>query len=170
MYTYINTLHILTPEILVEIIGHSAVAVDFIAVPLAVGTHVHMRVLICCCDVCDTAETDILRLAADHLRGNRLSVLPVAADVSGIAECMLSGTAALNSLIVRRTSEAGSHNDLGAVQGGIELFELFHKLIADLKLMFFPALAAELFCIKMRGKLCGIRILIFLVHFLFLSA
>jgi hypothetical protein len=71
---------------------------------------------------------------------------------------------------VSGTSEAGSHNDFGTVQGGIELFELFHKLIADLKLMLFPTLAAELFCIKMRGKLCGIIEFIFLDHNSFLSA
>lgn len=50
------------------------------------------------------------------------------------------GTAALNSLIVSRTAETGSHDDLGAVEGGIKLFELLNEVIIHLKFMFFPHL------------------------------
>lgn len=52
-------------KILVKIIGHIAVAVNFIAVPFAIRTHIHMRVDICGGNVYDASEADILRFLTD---------------------------------------------------------------------------------------------------------
>ena len=76
---------------------------------------------------------------------------------------MLAGTAALHRLVVSGTSEAGSHNDFGTVQGGIKLFQLLHQSIGHTELVLFSALTAELTGVEMRCNLHGIGILI--LHF-----
>jgi hypothetical protein len=71
---------------------------------------------------------------------------------------------------VSGTSESGSHDDLTAIKGGIELFQLLHQLIGYTELVLISALTAELFCIEMLGDLCSVTIFIFSDHFLVLSA
>ena len=52
-------------KILVKIIGHRAVAVNFIAVPLTIRADIHMRVDICGGNVGNASEADILRFLTD---------------------------------------------------------------------------------------------------------
>ena len=111
-----------------------------------------------------------LCLAADHFRADRLSVLTVAADIRCVAERVLTCARAAHRLIVRCASVSRGHDDLAAIKGGIQLFELLDQLITDKRFMLFAALTAELFCIKMRGELRGIIEFIFLDHNSFLSA
>ena len=63
----VDALHILPSEILVEILSHRAVAVNFIAVPLPIGAYIDMRVLVGGGDIGNAREADILRLTADVL-------------------------------------------------------------------------------------------------------
>ena len=104
-------------------------------------------------DVSDAAEANILCLAADGLAGDRLPVLPVAADIGSVAACMLSRAAAFDCHIMSSTTETGSHDDLGAVEGCIKRFQLGDEIIIDLKIMLPAALAAELLRIEVRRKL-----------------
>ena len=170
VYAHINTLHILASKILVKIVSHGVIAVDFIAVPLAVRTHINVRVLVCRCDVGDATEADILRLAADHLRGDRLTVLPVTADVRRIALRVLPRAAAADRSVMHRAAEAAGHDDLGAVQRSIELFELFDKLIGKERVVRLAAFATELRHIEVRRELGSVVKRIGFDHITFLSA
>lgn len=160
----VNALHILTSEVFIEIIRDRAVAVNLITVPLSPGTYIDVRIDIGGGDIGNTSKTRILCLAADRLAGDRLSVLPIAADVRRLAACMLSRAAALDCLIMSRTTETGCHDDLGAVQRRIERFQFGDEVIIDLKIMLLAAFAAELLRIEVRRKLCIIGIAIGLNH------
>ena len=160
----VDALHILTPEILVKIIGHRAVTVNLITVPLAAGANINVRIDVGGSDICNAVESGVLRLAADRPTGNRLTVLPVTADVRRLAACMLSRAAALDCLIMSSTTEPGGHDDLGTVQRRIERLQLGDEIIVDLKIMCFAAFTAELLRIKVRRELCIIGIAVGLNH------
>ena len=160
----VNALHILTSEVFIEIIRDRAVAVNLITVPLSVGAHIDVRIDVGGSDICNAGKAGILRLAADGLAGERLSVLHVAADVRRLAECMLSRAAALDCLIMSNTTETGGHDDLRAVEGCIERLQLCNEIIVDLKIMCLAAFAAELLRIEVRRELCIIGIAVGLNH------
>ena len=160
----VDALHILASKVFVEIIGHAAVAVNLITVPLSPGTHIDVRIDVGSSGIGDAGKARVLCLAADRLAGDRLSVLPVAADVRRLAECMLSRAAALDCLIMSSTTEAGSHDDLRAVEGCIERLQPCNEIIVDLKIMCLAAFAAELLRIEVRRELRVICIAIGLNH------
>ena len=160
----VDALHIPTSEVFIEIIRDRAVAVNLITVPLSAGAHIDVRIDVGSSGIGDAGKAGILCLAANGLAGDRLSVLPVAADVRRLAECMLSRAAALDCLIMSSTTEAAGDDDLRAVEGCIERLQLCNEVIIYLKIMCFAALATKLLRIEVRRELRVICISIGLNH------
>ena len=88
-----------------------------------------MGICVAVIDVGDTREADILRCTTHKFTGNRLTVLPDAADICGIAECMLTGTAAAHIFVVLNTAETTGQIDCRTVQLRTKLFEFLDQFI-----------------------------------------
>ena len=88
-----------------------------------------MRICVAVIDVGNASEADILRCTTHEFARNRLTVLPDAADICGIAECMLTGTAAAHIFVVLNAAETTGQIDCRTVQLRTKLFEFFYQFM-----------------------------------------